>query len=281
MHVTRPILSESPIRAISYGEVIGLGKRRSRFEELFPLAIDKTLERPGLNIGISPHAPYTVEPDGIRRCLEVAREELSFLTIHLAETPYEEEFIRHHTGPLKEMWERLGAWEDFPERFDGTPVAYAKALGLIDFPTVLAHVNYCTDDDLAILAGGTATVAYCPRTHRYFGHPPHRWREMIGRGVNVVIGTDSCASSPDLNLVDELRLLHEIAPDWPVEKLWEMVTVGAWHGDYNTWADFTVFPVTTDDPLREILETDRLPSEVWIGGQRIQLRGTGASPVKE
>jgi len=173
------------------------------------------------------------------------------------------------------MWERLGSWEDFPGTFDGTPVAFAKSLGLLHRPTVLAHVNYCNDADLDLLArpATRASVVYCPRTHRYFGHPPHRWQEMLARGINVAIGTDSCASSLDLNLVDELRLLHAIDPGFPVEVLWRMATINAllavrWVSDF-VHGDFVVFDVSTDQPLTEILESDRLPREVWIEGEKI------------
>src|SRR6185295_5433024 len=85
-------------------------------------------------------------------------------------------------------------------------------------------VNYCDDAELDLLAAGKASVVYCPRTHAYFSHPPHRWREMLARGINVAIGTDSCASSPDLNLLDDLRLVRKIAPDFPAESLWALAT---------------------------------------------------------
>ena len=98
----------------------------------------------------------------------------------------------------------------------------------------------------------------------------------LARGVNVAIGTDSCASSPDLNLVDDLRLLHELAPDFSIAELWQMVTTRAARairmddavGNLNSGnaADFVVFEATTTDPLREILEQGRRPQQVWISG---------------
>src|SRR5205814_3937646 len=138
------------------------------------------------------------------------------------------------------LWNMLGLWADPVETFRGSPIEFAKSVGVLDEPTLLAHVNYCDDAELATLSRGRASVVYCPRTHRYFGHPPHRWREMLARGINVVVGTDSCASSPNLNIVDELRLLHEIAPDFPVESIWKMTTSNA------QLADFTIFEVSTD-----------------------------------
>ena len=125
------------------------------------------------------------------------------------------------------------------------------------------------DEEMDMLASGQASVVYCPRTHAYFGHPPHRFREMLSRGINVAIGTDSCASSPDLNIVGELRLVHRMAPEVPRGTLWEMITtrgataiqqadnIGSLTA--GKLADFVVFPASTDDPLKEILEEKVLP----------------------
>jgi cytosine/adenosine deaminase-related metal-dependent hydrolase len=165
-------------------------------------------------------------------------------------------------------------------RFAGGPIRYARHLGLLDYPTLLAHVNYCDDDELQILAQGKSSVVYCPRTHKFFGHPPHRWREMLARGINVAVGTDSCASSPDLNVVDDLRLLHAIAPEVPPMQLWQMATLRAARAinSPNTGsiqsekqANFTLFPCKTSDPLREILEQDIRPSGLWIAGREFPI----------
>jgi cytosine/adenosine deaminase-related metal-dependent hydrolase len=93
---------------------------------------------------------------------------------------------------------------------------------------------------------------------------------MLAAGINVAVGTDSCASSPDLNLVDDLRLLHAIEPELPVENIWAMATRRAaraigterWEGTIapGKLAHFVTFDVRGDDPLREVLEDGgRLP----------------------
>src|SRR5205807_9072461 len=124
-------------------------------------------------------------------------------------------------------WGRIGGWDEQVATFAGGAVSSAHAVGLLDYPTLLAHVNYCDDAEMDLLARGHASVVYCPRTRAYFRHPPHRWRDMLSRGINVAVGTDSCASSPDLNLVDELRLLRRLAPEVPAMELWKMATIRA------------------------------------------------------
>lgn len=278
--ISRPVLRESALRAVSFGEVLAMGQRRKLLEERLASAADRSVESPLLRIGISPHAPYSIESHGYRRCLAVAQSLGLPLTTHLAETPDEATFLLDHAGPFRELWQRIGGWDSEVNRFAGGPIRYAVELGLLDYPTLLAHVNYCNDDELAILERGKASVVYCPRTHAYFGHPPHRWRDMMEAGINVTVGTDSCASSPDLNLVDDLRLLHELAPQVAPKVLWEMATIRAARSlglqdqigsiAPGKNADLVAFPATGDRPLQEILETPVLPIATWIAGRRIQ-----------
>jgi len=294
--ISRGILAESLLRGVSYGEVRAMARRRgfleSRLEQsrgVSPRFAETGVTHPGsVEIGISPHAPYSIEMNGYKRCLETARKFGLPLSTHLAETPDESAFLTDHTGPFKELWDHLSAWDENVPRFTGGPIRFAQAIGLLDYPTLLAHVNYCDDSEMDLLTSGRASVVYCPRTHAFFGHPPHRWREMLTRGINVAIGTDSCASSPDLNLVDDLRLLHRIAPEVDALGLFRMATI---HGaqalgmqDAGTLspgnvADAVVFPVKTDDPLGEIIEQPILPSQVWFSGRRIQAETESAAPT--
>ena len=280
---TREILWDAPLRAISFGEVVGMARRKAVLDARLaaaiatPAAPATPAAAPRLLPGVSPHAPYSVDADGYRRCLAAAVARGLPLTTHLAESPDESRFLSDHAGPFRDLWERLGAWDDSVPRFAGGPVRYAAGLGLLDYPrTSLAHVNYCDDDELALLARGRASVVYCPRTHAYFGHPPHRWRDMLAAGVNVAVGTDSRASSPDLNLVDDLRLLRRIAPGVPAAALWEMATTRAARAlgldaavgslAPGKAADLAVFPVRGDDPLTEVLDGRSPPLEVWVAG---------------
>ncbi len=213
--LTQPRLAASPLRAVSYGEVQAMAKRRELLAGRMAVATDRSAQTPRLRIGLTPHAPYSVEADGYRQCLAFARRHDMPLATHLAETVAETEFLAAHAGELRRLWDYLGDWDDSVPTFTGGPIRFAKHLGLLDYPTLLAHVNYCDDDELKLLAAGRASVVYCPRTHAFFGHPPHRWRQMRQAGINVALGTDSCASSPNLNLVDDLRLLHRQAPERP------------------------------------------------------------------
>ena len=169
---TRPALAKTPLNVVSYGEVRAMATRRTFLESRIAAAVSASFEVSGgssrIKPGISPHAPYSIEAEGYRRCLAAARAHDLPLATHLAETPDEGVFLAEHGGTLREIWEFLGAWDDAVPRFAGGSVRFAEAAGLLSYPTLLAHVNYCDDDELAMLAAGAASVAYCPRTHAFF-----------------------------------------------------------------------------------------------------------------
>jgi cytosine/adenosine deaminase-related metal-dependent hydrolase len=278
-HLTRPRLRNAKLRVVSYGETLGLGMQRARHDELLSRALDASCASETLRIALSPHSPYTVDLDGYRACIEAARQRSLPLATHLAENPEEHEFLQHQTGLFRRIWESLAQWADPVPTLRASPVRFAHEIGLLEYPTLLAHLNYCDDEELKLLSRGRASVVYCPRTHAYFGHPPHRWREMLSREINVAVGTDSCASSPDLNLVDELRLLRRIAPDAPARTLWEMATIRAAQAvgmqdevgslTAGKRADLVTFAVDAGepDPLGAILLGEGLPSHVWLAGE--------------
>lgn len=221
--VTRAVLANLPMRVVSFGELAAIGKRRDGFTgRLAAATADGTA--PNVVVGISPHATYTVEPDLLSACGETARRGNLPACIHVAETACEEEFTRHACGPLMDYLAELGIADERVPASGCTPVELLDRCGLLSPRTILAHVNYISDNDLVRLARSGAAVAYCPRTHAAFGHPPHRFREMLKAGVRVAIGTDSLASNPTLSVLEELRFLRRYHADVTPEILLDMGT---------------------------------------------------------
>lgn len=145
-------------------------------------------------IGLQPHAPYSAGPS----LYETASHSGFPLSTHLAETPEEAQFVAHGTGPFRDLLERMGKWKPEYAAFYNaglSPVAWMEPF-LRRASWLLAHVNYAGDFDLDILARTRASVAYCPVASDYFGHGGHRYRDMLARGINVCLGTDSILCQP-------------------------------------------------------------------------------------
>lgn len=222
---TRPVLAQSALYGISFGEVAAVGTRRYVLDERLAAATDVGDATDRLRIGVSPHSPYTVEPDALRTCAERAEELALPVCIHLAETSEEEAFTLGCRGPLAEYLQRMGVWDDAIACHGARPFEAARSAGLLGPRTILAHGNYIDEKDYPSLASSGTSVAYCPRTHHAFRHAPHPFRRMLRAGVNVCIGTDSLASNPSLSILDELQFLRRACPDLEPELLLAMGTL--------------------------------------------------------
>ncbi len=276
---TREVLAESTLRGVSFGEVIAIGKRRDMLEERLAAAASLEHQTERLRTGISPHAPYTVEPDAMRACADRARTLRAPLSIHLAETVDEERFTRSRDGRLVTYLQELGVWDERIPVSGCGPVELASKTGLLTERTIVAHANYVTDSDITRIADSGASVAYCPRTHDAFGHRPHRFRDMIAAGINVCVGTDSLASNPSLSILDELRFLRERHPDMPGGELIAMGTIRGARAlgfervagsiTVGMFADLVVVPLDSSEAHRgweQILESARPPVATYVDG---------------
>ena len=175
--------------------------------------------------GISPHAPYTVQMEIVDQCAQLSQKHQLPLAMHLGESLEELELLEKGTGPFRVMLENMGLFqaEDFP---GGRKISeYIQKLTSA-YRALVVHGNYLAEASYDVLQQfpDKLTVCYCPRTHAYFHHPTHPIEEMLGQGIRVVLGTDSRASSPDLNLWAEVQHVHQTFPDIPAEQLLTMVT---------------------------------------------------------
>jgi cytosine/adenosine deaminase-related metal-dependent hydrolase len=274
-----PILARASCRAVVFHELIGLPRDRADSalaaarRWLETIARSETC-RPGLG----PHAPYSVSDVLFAASAELARDVGLPLAVHVAETRAELELIKHRTGPFVPFLKELDVWDEFGLVHGlGTRPRDPGVLGTCDSRhAVFAHGNYLTADQVGSLKG---TIVYCPRTHAYFRHPPHPFRDVLKRGVRVALGTDSLASNPDLDLLAEARFLHNLHPDVPGLTVLRMATLAG--AEALGWGDVTGsiaagksadlvaagLPDRDDpDPYRLLLESD-------LPGRRVLWRG--------
>ncbi len=291
--ISRAALRRGPLRVVSFGEITALGRSRRRLAGRLRRAAAATLQSDWVTIGLSPHAPYSVEGPALKKIVEVAERRRLPLAMHLAELSEERAFLASLGGPLGCRWEFMRKMNLLDERiplFAGGPLAWAGHYGLLNasVPLLLAHVNYVDQADLELLARSRATVALCPRTRHYFGHEsraPHRWRDMLARGINVCLATDSLASNPDLCVLREAQFVRQREPDADVQELFAMLTtrparalglenaIGRLAPGFR--ADMLAVEIPAKEPLsirsalERIIRAAPLPAAVWINGRAI------------
>lgn len=234
-----------------------------------------------LTAGISPHAPYSVPEPQIRAAIELAdRLDRPWCT-HWAETREEVAFLADGPAALPRFLHTLLKQCDV--RSPGlSPTAYLERCVAGGRPGTLAHVNYADQSDVERLAAAGHVVVYCPRAHRFFGHPPHPFRRLQAAGVTVAIGTDSPASNQDLSMLAELQYVYQNVADTPTpDTLLRMATLDAARAlhlddrvgslEVSKEADVAAFACSagTDDPVVTLIETAPPPIGVWVAGRRV------------
>jgi cytosine/adenosine deaminase-related metal-dependent hydrolase len=224
------LLAASPLAAVVFHELI-------RFKSPDPGAVvaealdriravrSTEMVRPSL----AAHAPYSVSP-GVFRAMRAAidRRAVGPVSVHLSESPEETEFIRAGTGPWRQFLEEFGAWDPGWTPSGATPVEYLDAHGFFDSRVLAVHGVQLTQSDLARLAARQATLVTCPRSNRHTGAGTPPIASFYRSGVRVAIGTDSLASTPDLNVFSEMAEIRRLAPEVPPASLLESATkIGA------------------------------------------------------
>jgi cytosine/adenosine deaminase-related metal-dependent hydrolase len=178
-------------------------------------------------IGLSPHAPYSLHPELFIRLCQLAADRQLPVAMHLAESRSELELLSSGTGPLVDLFNEMGLWRRNLIPLHSRPMNYLRSLADLPWGLII-HGNYLTGEELEFIAAQPRmSVVYCPRTHFAMQPDPHPWRQMLARGINVCLGTDSRASNPDLSIWGELRFLARQFPSLPAEELLALATTRA------------------------------------------------------
>ena len=280
-HQAWPILAEQPIRKTCYAEVFGITDEIGAALEYLQQCINHTQESDLLRLGLSPHAPYSAGRPLYQAAAGLAKEHDLPLTSHLSETLAELEFIDSAQGLWRTYLEELNKWDGSFKPLHKSPIGHLLNMNLANRPMLLAHVNYISDTDLDLLAKTNHSVAFCPRAHRFFAHPAHRFREMVANGINVSLGTDSLAGNDSLSILDDMRFLHKTQGELEPHVIFEMATINgarALHWSDKTGsispgkeADLVAIPLTKPqlDPLQDILQSSATPTGTFVRGRQV------------
>ncbi len=178
--------------------------------------------RSGLELRLAAHAPHSVSPELLR--LLVARGGPA--AIHLAESPDEALFLADGTGAWPAFLASRGLAQVGFSPAGQTPVRYAHALGVLHPRLVAAHGVQVDAADRALLKARGVHVVLCPRSNAALGVGRAAAPALHAAGVQLALGSDSLASSPTLDVLDDAILLREQFPELAPAAILSMATLG-------------------------------------------------------
>jgi 5-methylthioadenosine/S-adenosylhomocysteine deaminase len=191
---TAEAAAETGLAAVVFLEVFGadvsaLEHFRELEERIGPALSDR------VRLGISPHAPFTCSVE-----LYAAAAALGLpMQTHLAESPAERAWLRSGAGDWSPLAEFL-----LPPPGE-TGVRLLAAAGLLQPGLSAAHCVHVDEEEIGLLAVHGVGVAHCPRSNGYLGCGVAPVAELRAAGVVVAIATDSPASTPSLDVFEEIR----------------------------------------------------------------------------
>ncbi|GIW23981.1 amidohydrolase family protein [Meiothermus sp.] len=204
------LLENSPLPGVVYLEVINRNPLQA--EEVARRVARRLSEWRArdsqVRVGISPHTPYNVSPELLKKLVEIGRLEGFPLQMHVAESPEETELMTQGSGPLQEIPRQYGfpAYQALPGL---TPVRYLAELGVLGPHLTLVHGVQVDEEEVQMLAQSGTLVVACPRSNEALACGQMPWDLYLKHRLEPALGTDSRSSSPDLDVRNEALFLWE------------------------------------------------------------------------
>jgi len=224
--VTVDALMRSELSAVVFYELL-------RFNCPDPDAIvDEALARlaaltlnDAVRVGLAAHAPYSVAPALFQSIRRAADRNLRVpYSVHLSESREEVQFIDRGDGPWRTFLEEAGVWDPDWRSSGESPVQYLSRHEFLGPRVLVVHGVQMPATDLRSLAATGATLVTCPRSNQQTGAGVPPIASFYESGVRVAIGTDSLASTPDLNLFTELAAVRAVTTSVPARAILDSAT---------------------------------------------------------
>ncbi len=212
------VLVRAGVAGVSYFEVIGVDEAAwhdgvaARIEQIVTTAETTDVTR----VGISPHAPYSLDEPVLPASAGLARRLGVRLHVHLAESDGEDAYYRSGTGALAErVAGRVGRrWGVLGRGGAGMGAgAFAEERRLLGPDSHMAHGVYLGEEGRRILRERGSTVALCPRSNLTVGIDTPPVADFLREGSPIAVGTDSLGSNSSLDLAEDLALLRQLATE--------------------------------------------------------------------
>ncbi|MCW4457663.1 adenosylhomocysteinase [Microbacterium sp. MPKO10] len=226
-------LHDTGLHGIAYWEVMGWSNAdwRAHGRDAAIADLDSMPASPG--VGVSPHAPYSLEVQPLLDIPDVVRNRGMRLHIHLAEAHIENENVESD-----DAWVGLNAESFRALRSQGVGVSstqFVDQLGVLGPDCHIAHGIYMTGRDRSLLRARGTSVALCPRSNDVIGLDAPPVAAYLREGNLICVGTDSLSSSQSLDPLADVAQLHRIAREQGYadsdlhQRLFHAVTLGGAH----------------------------------------------------
>ena len=198
------VLGKSGLRAIIFHEII------SMVQDRHDLVLPRLQSASRLiRYGYSPHSPHTVSEIALRELHRITARRAIPLCMHVSETNDESRLLQHKKNSLDRLYAAAG-WDVSRAPKARSSFEFLRSIGILSPAFLAVHAVHTDRTDIAIIKRSGAGIAHCPRSNHEIGIGTMHLDKFLQTRIPVGLGTDSLASSPTLNLWDEMRFAHKV-----------------------------------------------------------------------
>ena len=146
---------------------------------------DQFKAHPLVKCTFAPHAPYTVSNAPLERVAMLANELELPVHMHLHETQ-------------DEIAQSI-------EQFKARPLQRLHNIGLVNSGLLAVHMTHLEDQEINLLAETNTNVIHCPQSNLKLASGFCPVQNLREKNINVALGTDSCASNDDQDMLSEIH----------------------------------------------------------------------------
>jgi aminodeoxyfutalosine deaminase len=178
---------------------------------------------------LSPHAPYSVSPQLFELINNATANNI--VTIHNQETLAEEEFIKNKAGGFLNLYSKMGIDLSFFKPADKSSLQTWWPRLNKNQSTILVHNVTTTTKDIEFIKLSAFNFQFstflclCPNANLYITNTLPNVNMLIEQQCHIVLGTDSLASNHQLNILEEIKTLHQNFPDLKLETMLQWATI--------------------------------------------------------
>lgn len=166
-----------------------------------------------VSIWTGPDVTWATTKRGYEQILEYCLDKHVRYTMHLKETPEDDDICRRHYGKgIVELLDEIGFLND---------------------QFLAVHCVYLTPDEVRLFARRGVSISHNPAANLYLGSGIAPIADCCEAGINIALGTDGAASNNMTDMIDTMRLTALIhkgaardATAMSAEKVIEMATMG-------------------------------------------------------
>lgn len=215
-------LRESGMHGVVFHEILGFDPAKARAVADQTKSMRALVEPgPRFRIEVAAHAPHSISRELMAHLLKDG----GVRSIHVAESKAEDDFLMTGRGEWREFLDsRVG-----PIAFEAPglrPVPYLDSLGVLTPGLLAVHCVRVDESDVRLLAARRAVAVVCPRSNEFLGNGVPPLALLLAHGVSLALGTDSLASCPSLDVLEDARLLARKFPRVPRAAILHALTRG-------------------------------------------------------